>query len=70
MWKCRITFIEYLELSGRPEFNDIFTDALSFPVRADVVAERLRAAQMEMLRVKQWQSPYYWAPFVMQGEWR
>ena len=25
-------FIEYLELSGRPEFNDIFTDALSFPV--------------------------------------
>ena len=29
----------------------------------------LRAAQIEMLRSKQWQSPYYWAPFVMQGEW-
>lgn len=28
-------FIEYIELSGRPEFNDIFTDALAFPpVRA------------------------------------
>ena len=24
-------FVEYLELSGRPEFNDIFTDALRFP---------------------------------------
>ena len=24
-------FIEYLELSGRPEFNDIFTEALAFP---------------------------------------
>ena len=26
-------FIEYLELSGRSEFNDIFTEALGFPVR-------------------------------------
>ncbi len=25
-------FIEYVELSGRPEFNDIFTSALAFPV--------------------------------------
>jgi CHAT domain-containing protein len=33
-------------------------------------AAALRAAQMEMLRNAQWQSPYYWAPFVMQGEWR
>ena len=32
-------------------------------------AAALRAAQIEMLRSKQWQSPYYWAPFVMQGEW-
>ena len=33
-------------------------------------AAALRAAQIEMLRTPQWQSPYYWAPFVMQGEWR
>jgi len=32
-------------------------------------AAALRAAQIEMLRSRQWQSPYYWAPFVMQGEW-
>ncbi len=33
-------------------------------------AAALRAAQIEMLRTRQWQSPYYWAAFVMQGEWR
>ena len=32
-------------------------------------AAALRAAQIEMLRTRQWQSPYYWAAFVMQGEW-
>jgi CHAT domain-containing protein/tetratricopeptide (TPR) repeat protein len=32
-------------------------------------AAALRAAQLEMLRTPQWRSPYFWAPFVMQGEW-
>ncbi|MCA1567049.1 MAG: CHAT domain-containing protein [Acidobacteria bacterium] len=30
----------------------------------------LRAAQIELWKQKQWQSPYYWAAFVQQGEWR
>jgi CHAT domain-containing protein len=30
----------------------------------------LRVAQVEMWKQKQWQSPYYWAAFTMQGEWR
>ncbi|MGA9770630.1 MAG: CHAT domain-containing tetratricopeptide repeat protein [Blastocatellia bacterium] len=33
-------------------------------------AEALRAAQIGMWNQKQWRSPYYWAPFVLQGEWR
>jgi CHAT domain-containing protein len=33
-------------------------------------AAALRAAQVEMWRGSQWQSPYYWAAFVLQGEWR
>ena len=33
-------------------------------------AAALRAAQIEMMRTPQWQSPYFWAPFVMQGEWK
>ena len=32
-------------------------------------AASLREAQIEMLRQKQWRSPYYWAAFVIQGEW-
>jgi CHAT domain-containing protein/TPR repeat protein len=30
----------------------------------------LRAAQIEMMREKRWEDPYYWAAFVLQGEWR
>jgi len=33
-------------------------------------AAALRAAQVEMWKQRQWQSPYYWAAFTMQGEWR
>ena len=28
-------FVEYLELSGNAEFNDVFTDALAFPEKRD-----------------------------------
>jgi CHAT domain-containing protein len=30
----------------------------------------LRAAQLEMLKSEQWKAPYYWAAFVVQGEWQ
>lgn len=33
-------------------------------------AAALRRAQVEMLAQKQRQSPYYWAAFVLQGEWK
>ncbi len=33
-------------------------------------AAALRTAQVEMWRLKQWQAPYYWAAFVLQGEWK
>jgi CHAT domain-containing protein len=33
-------------------------------------AAALRLAQVEMWQQKQWQSPYYWAAFTMQGEWK
>jgi CHAT domain-containing protein/Tfp pilus assembly protein PilF len=33
-------------------------------------AAALRAAQVEMWRQKQWEAPYYWAGFTLQGEWR
>jgi CHAT domain-containing protein len=33
-------------------------------------AEALRAAQIEMSKQKRWSAPYYWAGFVIQGEWQ
>jgi CHAT domain-containing protein len=33
-------------------------------------AAALRAAQVEMWRGSPWPSPYYWAAFVLQGEWK
>lgn len=33
-------------------------------------AAALRAAQVAMWKDKRWSEPYYWAAFVLQGEWR
>ncbi|HST19984.1 MAG TPA: CHAT domain-containing tetratricopeptide repeat protein, partial [Blastocatellia bacterium] len=33
-------------------------------------AEALRAAQIKMWEQTKWQAPYYWAAFVLQGEWK
>jgi len=33
-------------------------------------AEALRVAQLRMSKQSQWSSPYYWAAFTLQGEWR
>jgi CHAT domain-containing protein/tetratricopeptide (TPR) repeat protein len=55
--------------------NDKATASLMKRVYAGILktnktpAASLRAAQIEMWRQKHWQSPYYWAAFVMQGEW-
>jgi len=33
-------------------------------------AAALRAAQLQMWQTRRWQLPYYWASFVLQGEWK
>jgi CHAT domain-containing protein/tetratricopeptide (TPR) repeat protein len=33
-------------------------------------AAALRAAQIALRQQKRWQSPYYWAAFTLQGEWK
>jgi len=30
----------------------------------------LHAAQIEMMREKRWSDPYFWAAFILQGEWK
>jgi CHAT domain-containing protein/tetratricopeptide (TPR) repeat protein len=33
-------------------------------------AQALRAAQLEMMKQERWASPYFWAAFTIQGEWK
>jgi CHAT domain-containing protein/Tfp pilus assembly protein PilF len=33
-------------------------------------ADALRAAQLEMSRDRRWSAPFYWAGFILQGEWQ
>lgn len=33
-------------------------------------AAALREAQVKMMSQKRWQAPYYWAAFLLQGEWK
>jgi CHAT domain-containing protein len=33
-------------------------------------AAALHAAQLDLARGRRWASPYFWAPFVLQGDWR
>jgi CHAT domain-containing protein len=33
-------------------------------------AAALRQAQLEMARQERWRAPFYWAAFVLQGEWQ
>jgi CHAT domain-containing protein len=51
-----------------PEFMAIFYRGLYVEHRSP--AEALRAAQSWMSKHPRWHSPYYWAGFVLQGEWR
>jgi CHAT domain-containing protein len=32
-------------------------------------AQALRSAQVAMAKSRRWSAPYYWAAFVIQGEW-
>lgn len=33
-------------------------------------AAALRSAQLEMMRDKRWRLPFYWSPFILQGDWK
>jgi CHAT domain-containing protein len=44
-------------------YKQMFSDGLK-------PAAALRAAQLNLSHQKRWRSPYYWAGFVLQGEWK
>jgi len=51
------------------ELMERFYRAVRSPRRM-APAAALRAAQAQMARDPRWRAPYYWAGFVLQGEWR
>jgi CHAT domain-containing protein/uncharacterized protein HemY len=51
------------------EFMGLFYKKLLSPERPSVAAA-LRQAQIEMMRDERRQDPFYWAAFVLQGEWK
>ena len=44
-------------------YERLLVDELSVPAA-------LRAAQLEIANDRRWRDAYFWAPFVVQGEWR
>jgi CHAT domain-containing protein len=58
------------------EVSDLATAELMKKFYRGILQERrqpaaaLRAAQLEMSKDPRWASPYYWAGFVLQGDWR
>jgi CHAT domain-containing protein len=50
------------------EFMKPFYEAMF--VRHERPSAALRSAQITMWKTKGWDAPYYWAAFVMQGEWK
>jgi CHAT domain-containing protein len=38
--------------------------------RGERPAAALRAAQIELWKSRGWDAPYYWAAFMLEGEWR
>jgi CHAT domain-containing protein len=38
--------------------------------RGERPAAALHTAQIELCKSKGWDAPYYWAGFILEGEWR
>jgi CHAT domain-containing protein/Flp pilus assembly protein TadD len=60
LWK--VDDLATAELMGK-FYKEMFTNGRQ-------PADALRAAQITMSKDKRWQSPYYWAGFILQGDWQ
>jgi CHAT domain-containing protein len=60
LWK--VEDLATAELMGK-FYKEMFTNGRQ-------PADALRAAQLAMAKDKRWQSPYYWAGFILQGDWQ
>ena len=54
------------DLAGAELMKRFYTHLL---IGREKPAAALRSAQLEMLHQKRWSAPYYWAGFVLHGDW-
>jgi CHAT domain-containing protein len=54
--------------AGTPELMRRFYSGILIDKRRP--AEALRAAQLSLMKEPKYASPFYWAAFTLQGEWR
>jgi CHAT domain-containing protein len=47
-----------------------FYQALAQPDRSMTKAKALQEAQLVVLSTSQYRDPYYWAPYLLIGNWR
>ena len=52
---------------GTSQLMPLFYKAI---LRGESPTSALRDAQLQLWQQKQWQNPYYWAAFTLQGDWR
>jgi CHAT domain-containing protein len=52
---------------GTSQLMPLFYQAI---LKGNSPASALRDAQLQLLQQKEWQNPYYWAAFTLQGDWR
>jgi len=48
----------------------LMTDLYARMERGETASSALRNAQVDMMKDEQWSKPYYWAAFVLQGDYR
>jgi CHAT domain-containing protein len=52
------------------QFMTVFYTALTDPQKHSSKAQALREAQLALIRGRDYRHPFYWAPFVLVGDWR
>jgi CHAT domain-containing protein/tetratricopeptide (TPR) repeat protein len=52
---------------GTSQLMPLFYQAI---LKGNSAASALHDAQMQLLQQKEWQNPYYWAAFTLQGDWK
>lgn len=68
--ECVVTSLWSVRDDATRELMNRFYQRMLDPENSMRLAEALRDAQISMWNEPRWQTPYNWAAFTLQGEWR